>query len=201
MTHRAALLAVCALLAACERTPRETAPEPDATPPTQGSILRDDLEDTIAPVEPALPPLETRVLIDDVSEGLSEAVAARLASIAGSPQVERGGRVTLRAHSDSDGTDEQNLTASQKRGELVRDFLVENGVAEDRITLIAFGEQNPVEPNALPDGTPNEAGRALNRRVDIHVTADAEDMEIEDEDAEDIGPRTLAEDAAEIIER
>jgi len=43
------------------------------------------------------------------------------------------------------------------------------GVAQDRISVIAFGEQNPVEPNAKPDGTPNERGREANRRVDVTV--------------------------------
>jgi OOP family OmpA-OmpF porin len=42
-------------------------------------------------------------------------------------------------------------------------------VAEDRIEIVAFGEQNPVAPNALPDGTPNDEGRAKNRRVEIRV--------------------------------
>lgn len=62
-----------------------------------------------------------------------------------------------------------NLRASQRRAEVVRDWLVENGVAEDRIDVIAFGEQNPVSPNANPDGTPDEAGRAKNRRVDLTI--------------------------------
>ena len=204
MTIRAALLGACVLLAACnrgERTP-EVEPEPTATPPAQASILRDDLEDT-APPEALLAPLNERVLIDDTAEDLSEAVAAQLMSIAGSPQVERGGRVTLRAHSDSAGSDAANLKASQTRGELVRDFLIENGVPEDQITLIAFGEQNPVEPNALPDGTANEAGRAANRRVDIHVAVgrQTEPQDVTASDEEETDRRTLAEDAAEIIER
>ena len=48
--------------------------------------------------------------------------------------------------------------------------MIDNGVAQERIVIIAFGEQNPVAPNALPDGTPNEAGRATNRRVEIEVS-------------------------------
>ncbi len=45
----------------------------------------------------------------------------------------------------------------------------ERGIAETRIEVIALGEQNPIEPNALPDGAPNEAGRAANRRVELSV--------------------------------
>ena len=33
-----------------------------------------------------------------------------------------------------------------------------------------MGEQNPIAPNALPDGSPNEAGRASNRRVEIDIS-------------------------------
>ena len=202
MTHRAflAFLAV-STLGACERVPRDAAPEPEPTetPATQGSILRDDLEDALPVAEPQLPPLETTVLIDDVGEGLSESIGARLMSIAQSPQVEAGGRITLRAHSDSEGSDTANMDASQARGELVRDFLVENDVPEQQITLIAFGEQNPAEPNARPDGTPSPEGRMLNRRVDIHVASGVrEPARPEEEQTEQ---RTLAEDAARITER
>ena len=50
-------------------------------------------------------------------------------------------------------------------------WLKDNGVDADRISLIVFGEQNPIEPNALPDGTPNAIGRAANRRVEIEIPA------------------------------
>ena len=35
--------------------------------------------------------------------------------------------------------------------------------------MIAVGEQNPIAPNALPDGEPNEPGRARNRRVELEI--------------------------------
>jgi OOP family OmpA-OmpF porin len=66
------------------------------------------------------------------------------------------------------------LRAGLERAEAVRDWLIEMGVAEDRSEVLTFGEQNPIEPNALPDGTPNEEGRAANRRVEILITAPAQ---------------------------
>lgn len=59
----------------------------------------------------------------------------------------------------------------------MRDFLVENGVEEERIEIVAFGEQNPVEPNALSDGSPNEEGRAANRRVEVTIETEAFDAD------------------------
>lgn len=77
--------------------------------------------------------------------------------------------VVVSGHTDSGGNDEANLEASRKRGLVVADWLIENGIAKDRIQVIAFGEQNPVKPNALPDGSPDEEGRAANRRVVIKI--------------------------------
>ena len=50
-------------------------------------------------------------------------------------------------------------------------------VEEERIEIVAFGEQNPVEPNALPDGSPNEEGRAANRRVEVTIETEAFDAD------------------------
>lgn len=151
---------------------QEEAPDPEATP-TDGprSIFQEDPAkngETVLPA-PTLPPLETTLSFADGTPELTEAVRAELATIIDSPQVEAGGPIILRGHSDSDGTDEANLDASRKRAEAVRAFLVEGGIAEERIEVIAFGEQNPLEPNALPDGSPNVEGRAANRRVEVTV--------------------------------
>ncbi len=158
------------VLAGCKG--REDEPDPEATP-TDGprSIFQDDpaqAGDSVLPA-PTLPPLEMTLSFADGTAELTQAVSAELATIVDSPQVAAGGPIILRGHSDSGGDDESNLQSSRERAEAVRDFLVGSGIEEERIEIIAFGEQNPVEPNALPDGTPNEAGRAANRRVEVTV--------------------------------
>jgi OOP family OmpA-OmpF porin len=119
----------------------------------------------VAPVEP----LELTIGFPDGGSEIPEEGLAQLEKFLTSPQVAQGGPIQLGAHSDSAGTDTANVAASKKRGEAVVNWLVEHGIAKDRLTLVAFGEQNPVKPNALPDGSPDEAGRAANRRVEIHV--------------------------------
>ena len=156
-------------LAGCDRNrpePAET-PEPIATPEEKVSIFRPEAE--VVTVEAPVAPLETTVTFAEGGSELSEAAKAQLAIILQSEQMELGGKVTLRGHSDSVGSDEANLRVSRKRAEAVRDYLVENGVAEDRIEVIALGEMRPVAPNANLDGTPNEEGRAANRRVDVTI--------------------------------
>ena len=155
-------------LAACSND----APTPDPTPtPTGGetpvSILRPDVEQP--PQIDEMMKLETRISFADGGSELSEEALAELATVRESPQLAEGGPIELRGHSDAGGSDDANMRASTARAEAVKEWLVEMGVAEDRITIIAFGEQNPVKPNALPDGSPNEKGRAANRRVDVTV--------------------------------
>jgi OOP family OmpA-OmpF porin len=131
------------------------------------SIIRDDIE--IERDAPPLAPLEARIGFPDGGSELSQAARAELMAVIESPQVAAGGPITLRGHSDSEGTDVANLRASQQRAEAVRDWLVGHGIDKGRIRVIALGEQNPVEPNALPDGRVNERGRAANRRVDLSI--------------------------------
>lgn len=164
------VLALLSLLAGCDRADQRPVPEPTATPgePSQASIIRPDF----APPTSEPPPLEPLDLTIGFPEGeaaLGPAQIAKLTEFAASPQVAQGGPIRLEGHSDSSGSDAANLAASRERAEAVRDWLVDQGVAEERITLIAFGEQNPARPNALPDGAPDEAGRAANRRVEIHA--------------------------------
>ena len=157
-------------LASC--TPGDTATGPDpSADDAQRSIFKDDpAQQGDLPVgAETLPPLNMTLSFADGTPELTEAVRAELATILASPQVEGGGAITLRGHTDSEGPDAGNLAASRAMAEAVRNFLVEGGVAPERITVIAFGEQNPVAPNALPNGSPNEEGRAANRRVDVTV--------------------------------
>ena len=166
---------LAALLTGCERPSPQPAPTPTPTPTLSAaksqntSIVRPDVEAESAR-EPALDPLTLRIGFDEGGARLSELAIVRLKEALASEQMKHGGAVTLAGHSDSAGSDAANLRASRQRAEAVRDWLVEHGVAGKRIAIVAFGEQNPVAPNALPDGTPDVAGRAKNRRVDLTIT-------------------------------
>ncbi|WP_375291013.1 OmpA family protein [Qipengyuania sp.] len=161
-------------LAACNNSNEgaEAEPSPEPTPntqePPQASIMRSDMAvptEAPAPIEP----LDIVIGFPEGGAELSAEGEAKLARLVDSVQVGEGGPIELAAHSDSAGTDSANLRASRERGEAVRDWLVDKGIDPERISLVSFGEQNPAKPNALPDGTPDEAGRAANRRVEIHV--------------------------------
>ena len=132
------------------------------------SILRPDV---VPPAELRLTPLELRIGFPDGGAQLSAAAVESLQEAIQSPQISQGGAIVLRGHSDAAGSDRVNLDASLERAEAVKAWLIENGVDADRISVIAFGEQNPIEPNALPDGSANDGGRAVNRRVDMTVLA------------------------------
>jgi len=134
-----------------------------------------------------LEPLEMTIGFAQGGASLDDAAKAALDDALASAQMAEDGPIVLRGHSDSGGSDAANMRASRNRAQSVRDYLVENGVASDRIEIIAFGEQNPVAPNALPDGSPNEAGRERNRRVELVVGAQ--------EEAEDPGEGEQAEQA------
>jgi len=78
----------------------------------------------------------------------------------------KGARVVdidIIGHTDSDGTVEYNQALSERRAHAVRDYIVGEGVDPNIIDVSGEGELSPIASNATREG------RALNRRVDIHV--------------------------------
>lgn len=70
-------------------------------------------------------------------------------------------KVEIAGHTDSVGTDEYNMGLSLRRAESVRNYLVDKGVAADRLTVRGYGESQPVADNATDEG------RFKNRRVEL----------------------------------
>jgi len=152
-------------LSGCNSAEPEAVATPEPSAPV--SIFRPEAE--VVPVEAPLTPLDVSVSFAGGGDALTEAAKGQLAEILGSPQMELGTGIILRGHTDSSGFDEANLRASKRRAEAVQNYLIENGIAENRIKIIALGEMRPVAPNAKLDGTPDEEGRAANRRVDVTI--------------------------------
>lgn len=73
-------------------------------------------------------------------------------------------KMVVEGHTDSQGAAAYNQDLSQRRAQVVRDYLVTRGIASDRITAQGFGPTRSIADNASAEG------RANNRRVEIVVT-------------------------------
>jgi OOP family OmpA-OmpF porin len=71
--------------------------------------------------------------------------------------------VLIEGHTDSVGSDEFNLTLSQKRADSVKGTLTSKGIAEERIATKGYGKKYPVASNDTA------AGKQQNRRVEVIV--------------------------------
>ena len=66
-------------------------------------------------------------------------------------------------HTDSVGSDDNNMTLSKNRAYAVTNYISSNGVSNGRLTTNWYGESQPTHDNTTPEG------RAKNRRVNIAI--------------------------------
>lgn len=72
-------------------------------------------------------------------------------------------RLEISGHTDSDGGAAVNQPLSEARANAVRDHLVGQGIAADRLSAVGYGDTKPVAAND------SESNKALNRRTEIIV--------------------------------
>ena len=78
--------------------------------------------------------------------------------------------MVIEGHTDALGPDWYNDKLSEKRAQVVRNWLVERGfLRPEQATVKAFGKRRPVAPNTKADGSDDPEGRKQNRRVEIVV--------------------------------
>jgi outer membrane protein OmpA-like peptidoglycan-associated protein len=77
-------------------------------------------------------------------------------------------RVVIEGHTDSRGSADYNIKLSRRRAERVMGYLVEEGIAMERLGAFGFGLVRPVSDNE------SAQGRARNRRVEIIIIEEPE---------------------------
>ena len=99
------------------------------------------------------------------SSVLSEEALVNLAKVANVFVKYPETNILVEGHTDNTGAPEYNMELSKKRAYAVSDFLKSKGVSVSRMDIKWYGETQPKYPND------NEANRALNRRVELAITA------------------------------
>ncbi|MBT8120163.1 MAG: OmpA family protein [Gammaproteobacteria bacterium] len=84
-------------------------------------------------------------------------------SINASPEIQK---IEVQAHTDYKGSGEANLKLSEQRALSVRDYLVSQGVRENRLIAKGYGESQPIADNKTAEG------RAKNRRVELKIISE-----------------------------
>jgi len=72
-------------------------------------------------------------------------------------------KIEISGHTDNVGSDEYNTKLSKNRAKAVVDYLIVQGIDEDRLTYAGYGESQPISDNKT------EGGRQENRRTEFKV--------------------------------
>lgn len=100
---------------------------------------------------------------DTAKATLKPASEATLQQVLGVLNADPALRLVVAGHTDSEGEDAYNQRLSEQRAEAVMQWLTGKGVDAARLTSEGLGESRPVADNG------SDAGRALNRRVQLRV--------------------------------
>ena len=58
--------------------------------------------------------------------------------------------VVLEGHADERGTREYNLALGERRANAAKDYLMTYGISSDRITVLSYGKERPVDSGSNP---------------------------------------------------
>jgi outer membrane protein OmpA-like peptidoglycan-associated protein len=71
-------------------------------------------------------------------------------------------KIEIQGHTDNTGTAVKNMELSKQRAETVRQYLIDKGIAADRLTAVGYGQEKPIADNKTV------SGRGQNRRVELN---------------------------------
>ena len=108
---------------------------------------------------------ESGLLFPYDSDVLTSAAQQNLATLASSLDKYPNTDIIIVGHTDANGSDDYNLSLSERRAKAAVNYLVSRGVTRSRLRAAGRGESEPVGANDT------DAGRQLNRRVEVAIYA------------------------------
>ncbi len=81
-------------------------------------------------------------------------------------------RIRIAGHTDERGSDAYNIALGQRRAAAAKRYLVDNGIAADRIDVVSFGEDRPAAMGS------DETAWSQNRRDEFEIIVGGETLRL-----------------------
>ena len=96
---------------------------------------------------------------DKISRNSSDALRKVLSGLQKHPSA----RIAIMAHTDNQGTEDENLDLSARQAKAISAYLIDQGIDRNRLEIEGYGASLPVVQNI------SEADRERNRRIELRV--------------------------------
>lgn len=118
-------------------------------------------EKTTALPEKAKPIILKNVFFETGSADLKSTSIAELTRLKELLEEHPALNIQINGHTDNVGSDSDNILLSEQRAKAVQDYLIQNGIAANRLLYKGYGENQPIDTNDT------EVGRKNNRRTEF----------------------------------
>ena len=137
------ILAACLVLTACATKKEVTTPQIEGQ--MQSDVYTGD--DTVKYLADGVP---DRVFFATNESVLTTASRETLRKQAAWLRKNSKITVVLEGHADERGTREYNLALGERRANAAKDYLMTYGISSDRISVLSYGKERPVDSGSSP---------------------------------------------------
>ncbi len=135
----------------------------DKCPEVAGTVANNGCPEVTEEVQKQLNDYARTILFDTGKSSIKAESTAVMVDIITILKEYPNAKFTVEGHTDSVGSATLNQKLSESRALSVKEFLVEKGIGEFRLSAVGYGEDKPIATNKT------RAGRKQNRRVEINL--------------------------------
>ncbi|SFW54740.1 Outer membrane protein OmpA [Cellulophaga fucicola] len=135
----------------------------DKCPEVAGTVANNGCPEVTEEVQKQLNDYARTILFDTGKSSIKAESTAVMVDIITILKEYPNAKFTVEGHTDSVGSASLNQKLSESRALSVKEFLVEKGIGEFRLSAVGYGEDKPMATNKT------RAGRKQNRRVEINL--------------------------------
>ena len=137
-------------LAACETVPKESATSTSSTSSTAAVEIKDGVYVGSDTVEMLAVDVPDRIFFAYDSYTLTKAAQNTLEKQAKWLKANGSATIAIEGHADERGTREYNLALGDRRANAAKDYLMTYGISSDRISVLSYGKERPVDSGSNP---------------------------------------------------